>query len=91
MVRKVLFQKISEVFVIAEEEVHRFKTLGVDSDKIKIIGDTKYDQVYERSLNTQKISQLTNHPDLKDKRILVAGSTWQADETFLIPAFSLSH
>jgi len=84
---KIIFQKISEVFVIAEEEVNKFKMLGVNPDSIKITGDTKYDQVYERSLNTQKISQLINHPDLKEKRIIIAGSTWQEDEAFVIPAF----
>lgn len=84
---KGLFGKISEIFVISEEEVPRFRALGVDSDRIKIIGDTKYDQVYDRSQNKDKISQLINHPNLMNKRVVVAGSSWQADEAILIPAF----
>jgi len=84
---KGLFGKITEIFVISADEVPKFKKIGVNSDRIKIIGDTKYDQVYERSQNTQKIFRLIDHPILMDKRILVAGSSWQEDEAFVIPAF----
>ena len=84
---QVLFRKFAGVFVISEDEVQKFQKLGVESKKIKIIGATKYDQVYERSRNNEKISQLINHPFLRNKKVLVAGSTWQEDEAFLIPAF----
>ena len=82
-----LFRKIAGVFVIAEEEEKKFLRLGVDINKIEVIGDTKYDQVYERSRNNEKISRLIDHPNLLNKKVLVAGSTWQDDEVILIPGF----
>ncbi len=88
---QVLFCKLAGVFVISEEEVRKFQKLGVESDKIKIFGDTKYDQVYERSLNNEKITQLIDHPILSNKKVLVAGSTWQEDEAVLISAFRQVH
>jgi 3-deoxy-D-manno-octulosonic-acid transferase len=84
---KALFRKLTGIFVISEEEVQKFLKLGVDTNKVEVIGDTKYDQVYERSRNKQKISHLIDHPNLLNKKVLVAGSTWQDDEVFLIPAF----
>ena len=84
---KALFRKLTGIFVISEEEVQKFLKLGVDTNKVEIIGDTKYDQVYERSRNKKKVSHLIDHPNLLNKKVLVAGSTWQDDEAILIPAF----
>ncbi len=88
---RVLFRKLAGIFVIEDDEIQNFQKLGVESDKIKIIGDTKYDQVYERSRNKENISQLIDHPILSNKKVLVAGSTWQEDEVVLIPAFRQVH
>ena len=91
IINQALFRKLAGVFVISEEEVQKFQKLGIESGKIKIIGDTKYDQVYERSRNKKKITPLIDHPVLSNKKVLVAGSTWQDDEAVVIPAFQEVH
>jgi 3-deoxy-D-manno-octulosonic-acid transferase len=78
---------LSGVFVIEKDEVVGFRKLGVEEAKIKIVGDTKYDQVFDRSQKREKIAPLLNHPVLQNKQVLVAGSTWPADEEIVIPAF----
>jgi len=82
-----LFSLISGIFVIGENEIDRFLKLSVVREKIEIMGDTKYDQVLERAQKREKIAPLINHPVLLNKHVLVAGSTWPADEEVVIPAF----
>jgi len=84
---KVLFSCMEAILAISEDEKEKFSQLVDDPEKITVIGDTKYDQVFERSQNLDRISQLLAEPKLREKKILVVGSSWQTDEDYLIPAF----
>ncbi len=84
---RLLFNQLTSILVVSEKEkTHFVEILGKD-DKIEIFGDTKYDQVFERSKFTEKFLSFANHKIFKDKKILVAGSTWPDDEEVLIPSF----
>lgn len=84
---KNLFSCMTAILAISESEQEKFRQLVTDPQKVIIAGDTKYDQVWERSHDLNKIYQLVEEPGLKQKKILVVGSSWQADEDYLIPAF----
>jgi len=75
------------ILAVSATEAEKLGKLVADPGKISVIGNTKYDQVFERSQNLDRIAALLEEPKLKQKRILVVGSSWQADEDFLIPAF----
>ena len=54
--------------------------------KISVGGDTRYDQVYNKSLNAKAKNIL--HPELlKDKKVFIAGSSWKGDDDQIFPAF----
>ena len=82
-----LFSLMEAILAISEEEAVRFRRLVDDPAKIIVVGDTKYDQVFERSQNLTRIAALLENSGLKAKDILVVGSSWQLDEDYLIPAF----
>lgn len=84
---KYLFSPMEAILVISEAQANQFRQLVDDPTKIIITGDTKYDQVFERSQNLSRISHLLNDQKLSKKQIIVVGSSWQTDEHYLIPAF----
>jgi 3-deoxy-D-manno-octulosonic-acid transferase len=52
---------------------------------LSIVGDTRFDRVYQKSLEAKK-KNLFNERIIDNKKIIVLGSTWEADEEILFPA-----
>ena len=82
-----LFGLMEAILAISNEEAKKFGRLIDKSEKIFVIGDTKYDQVFERSQNLDRITMLMEDSQLHKKDVIVVGSSWQTDEDYLIPAF----
>lgn len=64
---------------------HRLAALGVPEEALSVSGDTRFDQVWARA-------SAMNRPAIVDhlrsiRPTLVAGSTWPADESVLLPAW----
>ena len=83
---KVLFKDITRILTVSEKDAKGFKDFGVNGDKIKTIGDTRFDRVYQRSLSARS-RNLIKDDILKNKKVFVAGSTWELDEEVILPAF----
>ena len=83
---KRLFKDITAILAVSGEDVQGFKTFGCSDGQVKAVGDTRFDRVYQRS-RTASERNLIKPEILKDKKVLVAGSTWEADEEILLPAF----
>ena len=83
---KYLFDDFSKILTVSQEDADGFKSFKCKNVKIKVVGDTRFDRVYNRSL-ASKSSKIINPEILKNKKVLVAGSTWQQDEDVLIPVF----
>ena len=86
-INRSLFNLFQAILAISETEAKKLAPLVTDPSKISVVGDTKYDQVFVRSKKLDSIAALLEEPILKQKRIIVVGSSWQADEDYLIPAF----
>ncbi len=86
-----LLRQFTVIFVISVKQADKFERIGCSPEQLIVSGDTKYDQVYKRSRNVGKISELIKNPALQNKKTLVAGSTWLTDELMIIPAFSQLH
>jgi len=81
-----LLQCFTGLLVVSDEDAQRFRRVYPFPQRIEVVGDTRYDQVYIRSL--EKIGErLLPATVLRDKRVVVAGSTWPSDEQHLFPAF----
>lgn len=86
-INKRLFDIMEAILVVSEEEREKFKKFVTDPKKLIVAGDTKYDQVIQRSQNLKQIAVLLNHNYLLKHRIIVAGSSWESDEAVIVPAF----
>jgi 3-deoxy-D-manno-octulosonic-acid transferase len=82
---KVLFKSITEILTVSESDVSGFKEFGCGDQQVKAVGDTRFDRVYERSLKAKE-KNLLKEDIIQTKKVLVAGSTWEADEEILFPA-----
>lgn len=83
---KILFGDITEILTVSDSDAIEFKSFGFDDNKVKVVGDTRFDRVYQRSL-LAKDKKLINENILNNKKIFVAGSTWEQDEEVIFPAF----
>ena len=84
---KYLFRDVTKILTVSKSDADGFKDFGCSDNQVKAVGDTRFDRVYQRSL-TAHAHNLLKTDLLKNKRILVAGSTWEADEEVILPAFS---
>ncbi len=83
---KVLFGYFTKILTVSESDAQEFKSFGFDDNKVKAVGDTRFDRVYQRSL-LAKDKRLISNNILKDKKVFIAGSTWEQDEEVIFPAF----
>jgi len=83
---KILFKDITRILTVSEKDAQEFTDFGINGDKIKAIGDTRFDRVYQRSLSARD-RNLIKDDLLKNKKVFVAGSTWEVDEEVILPAF----
>ncbi|HED08089.1 MAG TPA: 3-deoxy-D-manno-octulosonic acid transferase [Ignavibacteria bacterium] len=83
---KYLFNDLSKILTVSKIDAERFKGFVKDNEKIKVVGDTRFDRVYEKSI-TSRERNLINEELFKDKTVFVAGSTWEEDQEIIIPVF----
>lgn len=83
---KHLFGMMKHILTVSESDVKNFNYFELEKVNIKKVGDTRFDRVYERSLAASK-QNLIKEEIILNKKIIVAGSTWEQDEDVIIPAF----
>ena len=80
--QKEIYSKIDKVLSVTEDDTERFIHMGVRRDAIKVLGNTRYDQVIERKGETvpfeSELSLLS-----KGKIVLILGSIWKSDTTVI--------
>jgi 3-deoxy-D-manno-octulosonic-acid transferase len=80
------YEAITRAGAIVEADAGRLALLGVSRDRITITGDPRFDSVASMvasAADEKPLLQRTTH------KMLVAGSTWGADEAVLLEAFSI--
>jgi 3-deoxy-D-manno-octulosonic-acid transferase len=83
---KHLFNDITGILTVTQSDINGFKEFGCTDEQLKAVGDTRFDRVHSRSL-LAKEKNLVKEDVFKNKKIFVAGSTWNSDEEILIPVF----
>lgn len=79
-----VYQSIDRILTVSQQDVHAFRHFALTRPSLEAIGDTRYDQVLERSTESKK-RRLIPEAILEAKLVLVAGSTWPEDEEILLP------
>lgn len=86
VINRFSFSQLSEIHCVSDEDKDTCRKIKV-SDKIvpiKVLGDTRWDQVQHRILNSHKEWPIRL---ASGKHYWIAGSTWPEDEEQLFPAF----
>jgi 3-deoxy-D-manno-octulosonic-acid transferase len=79
------YRALDLVGAASTEDATRLITAGVRADRVRVTGDTRYDQAQARTRSPRHQTLLST---LRQARpTLVAGSTWPADEAHLLPAW----
>lgn len=81
-----LYKNISKILTVSNADAQSFKTFNISANQIRAVGDTRFDRVYQKSQKAKE-RKLFKENLFEGKKILVAGSTWDADEDVIIPAF----
>ncbi|MEP6620611.1 MAG: glycosyltransferase N-terminal domain-containing protein [bacterium] len=81
------YARLNLVGAISADDADRLVALGVPPSRVRVTGDTRYDQVWARARAIDRASSLLL-PLTNDRPTLVAGSTWPADEAIVLPAWS---
>lgn len=74
-----LLKKVTYFFAQNKESVHLLKWIGINS--AGLAGDTRFDRVVHLPEETRGVIQVEQF--VQDSAVLVAGSTWPADEELL--------
>jgi len=82
---KNLFKNFTKILTVSEKDKLSFMDFNIPNDKLLTVGDTRFDRVYQKSI-TAKTKNLFRDEIVKDKKVLVLGSTWEADEEVILPA-----
>ncbi|HET7460672.1 MAG TPA: glycosyltransferase N-terminal domain-containing protein [Longimicrobium sp.] len=80
------YGRLDAVGAISAEDAARFDRLGVPEGRRGVMGDARFDQVWQRAVSVDRGSELLAPFAGVDAPILVAGSTWPEDERNLLPA-----
>jgi 3-deoxy-D-manno-octulosonic-acid transferase len=79
------YRRLNAIGAVTARDAERFEMLGVSDDRVFVTGDARFDQVWQRVQSIDRGAPLLSA--VRDARgVLVAGSTWPADEGVLIPA-----
>ncbi len=77
---KKMLKQITHFFVQNHESKELLKSLGFDN--VTVSGDTRFDRVFEVSKQIIEYSVVEQFKN--NRKILIAGSTWKADEEILL-------
>ncbi len=83
---KTLFNYFTKILTVSESDKREFLSLEIDKSKVLAVSDTRFDRVYQRSLSARE-KNIIKPEILKDKKVFIAGSTWEQDEEVIFPAF----
>jgi len=81
------YRRLRAVGAVAAADGERFARLGVAPDRVHVTGDARFDQVWQRIARQDRSTPLLE--SLRGRGpVLVAGSTWPADEASLASALA---
>lgn len=82
------FARLDAVAAVAAEDAERFARLGADPARVTVTGDPGIDSAAERVLAVDPDAPYLQPFHREPRPTVVAGSTWPADETVLVPALA---
>ncbi|MGK9368879.1 3-deoxy-D-manno-octulosonic acid transferase [Melioribacter sp. Ez-97] len=82
---KYVFDSAAKILTVSENDAINFLKFGLSPEKVTPVGDTRFDRVYIKSM-TAREKKVIRDEALQNKKVLVLGSVWEADEEVIFPA-----
>ena len=82
----ILYSGFEEILSVSDEHNKRLEAILPRKTVLRVIGDTRYDQVYIRTRELAKIRLLIDSNYFLLEKTLIVGSSWPSDEKHLLPA-----
>lgn len=82
---KSLFESAAKIMAVSDLDTENFKKFGINPDIVKTIGDTRYDRVYQKSIEARE-KKLSGEEIFIGKKVFILGSSWESDEDIMLPA-----
>jgi 3-deoxy-D-manno-octulosonic-acid transferase len=83
---RAMYNALDYILTVSEEDKKRFEFFNIKHPVVDVIGDTRYDQVWQRSAESRNKHILPSEI-ISNKKVFVVGSSWHEDEEVLLPAF----
>jgi 3-deoxy-D-manno-octulosonic-acid transferase len=80
-----LYKDITKIICVSEEDKKNFLRFKIPEHKIEVVGDTRFDRVFQKSLEA-KSKKLFKDDFFEGKKVFVFGSSWEFDENVVFPA-----
>lgn len=80
-----MYNALDYILAVSENDKKLFQQFSLTHPHLEVVGDTRYDQVWQRSMESRKHCYLPSNVWEK-KRVFVIGSSWEEDENALFPA-----
>jgi 3-deoxy-D-manno-octulosonic-acid transferase len=81
-----LYRQFNKILTVSDSDREGFLEFKVDPDNLVSVGDTRFDRVYQKSLNAREM-KLFEDGFFEGKKVFVFGSSWESDEEVILPAF----
>ncbi|MBN1300593.1 MAG: 3-deoxy-D-manno-octulosonic acid transferase [Melioribacteraceae bacterium] len=81
-----VYKYFTKILTVSETDLINFRDFAIDDSKLKVVGDTRFDRVYMKSLQARQ-KKLFADGFFDNKKVFVFGSSWEPDEDVIIPAF----
>jgi len=81
-----LYDNLTGILTVSEADAEAFRLFRMSNPEVRVIGETRYDQVWQRSIEAR-----TRHfipaSILRRRKVFVVGSSWEEDEDVVLPVF----
>jgi len=82
---RALYDCLNYILTVSETDKAVFESFRLQRPVLNVIGDTRYDQVKQRS-NESRMKHLLPPGVIEHKKLLLIGSSWEEDERHVLPA-----
>lgn len=81
-----VYESLTSILAVSQQDLESFRRFGLMGTELSVVGETRYDQVWQRSEEARS-RHLIPPRLLKRRKVFVAGSSWEEDEDVILPAF----
>ncbi len=81
---KYVYNLFDKIITVTNEDAENFRKYGVPESKLIVAGDTRFDRVFQKSIDAKK-KNLLDKSIFGSSKVFIFGSSWQADEDVVFP------